>query len=230
MHRHPIIRLSLVAAFLALASSVVLAAAYQPAEPASDVVATPPTVESSLPAQENEETADPAPTSTSPLSLPMADAHARVTKKTFGLAVSPETSPVPNDRFTGYHVGVDFEVSEEEQGVDVPVWAVCDGPLLRKGFARGYGGYALQACEIDGEPATIVYGHLDEKSITHAISNTLVRGETVGLLGEGHSPETDGVRKHLHLGIHRGTDIDIRGYVRTADEINAWLDPLALMP
>jgi hypothetical protein len=44
------------------------------------------------------------------------------------------------------------------------------------------------------------------------------------MLGKGHSPETDGVRKHLHLGIHKGTSIDIRGYVPTQDSVEQWLD------
>ncbi len=57
----------------------------------------------------------------------------------------------------------------------------------------------------------------------------MTRGQTVGVLGKGHSKETDGVRKHLHLGIHRGTEIDIRGYVKETDEIDKWIDPLPLM-
>lgn len=33
-------------------------------------------------------------------------------------------------------------------------------------------------------------------------------------LGNGYSSDTDGERKHLHLGIHLGEVVDIRGYVQ----------------
>lgn len=162
------------------------------------------------------------------LGLPMTDALTRVTKKHFALHVTPETSPVENDRFSGYHVGVDFEIFEGEEEIDLPVFAVCDGPLKLKGFAKGYGGYALQACQLEGRDVMVVYGHLRLESIVTKQGAHIARGEHIGVLGRGYSSETDGVRKHLHLGLRRGTSVDIRGYTRDQNEIGDWIDPLPL--
>ncbi|NTU99252.1 hypothetical protein HGA64_04600 [Candidatus Falkowbacteria bacterium] len=42
---------------------------------------------------------------------PISDALSRVTKKPFGIKVSPKNSSVSPERFTGYHTGVDFETT-----------------------------------------------------------------------------------------------------------------------
>ncbi len=238
MRPHHFIHLSGIVAIVAVAASASFAyvdISTQAAEvvPTNDPIMTESTIETTpsveivveeaLPESEAESVIE------TKLGLPMTDAFARVTKKTFAFEVHPETSPVPNDRFNGFHVGVDFEVFDDEHDIDVPVYAICDGPLLLKGFAKGYGGYALQSCEIDGEKVTVVYGHLHLERIEFSPKELMTRGQTVGVLGKGHSKETDGVRKHLHLGIHRGTEIDIRGYVKETDEIDKWIDPLPLM-
>lgn len=162
--------------------------------------------------------------------LPMSDALARVTKKPFGLHITPETSPVENDRFSGYHVGVDFETFAEEQDIEIPIAAICDGPLILKKQANGYGGVAVQACKLDGEDVTIVYGHLALESIAAIVGQELKRGEQIGRLGQGYSEETDGVRKHLHLGIHQGSTLELRGYVQNEEEVSAWLDAQNHLP
>jgi murein DD-endopeptidase MepM/ murein hydrolase activator NlpD len=159
-----------------------------------------------------------------PLGEPLSDALARVTKKGFGLYVTPKNSPVQPERFTGYHTGVDFETTPAEQAVDVPVSAVCDGALALKEYASGYGGVAVQRCVLDSRDVTIIYGHLKLASITAKVGATLKRGDRLGVLGKGFSAETDGERKHLHLGIHLGTTIDIKGYVQTKAELAGWLD------
>lgn len=222
MRPHHIVHVSGIAALMAVTASVFFAYASPKIEPVS---AAPVVI------VESTTSTEPTPTSTpetlpepTKLGFPISNALDRVTKKTFGMEIHPETSPVPNDRFNGFHVGVDFETTEAEQDTDVPVMAVCDGPLLAKQFAKGYGGYALQSCELDGEPVIVLYGHLHLESITPNVKQELTRGETIGMLGKGHSPETDGVRKHLHLGIHKGTSIDIRGYVPTQDSVGQWLD------
>lgn len=156
--------------------------------------------------------------------LPMDNALARVTKKPFGLHITLATSPVENDRFSGYHVGVDFETFEDEQDIEILIYAICDGPLLLKKQATGYGGVAIQSCTLDGQPVQITYGHLALQSIEAEVGDELVRGQTIGRLGQGYSEETDGVRKHLHLGVHRGDEMDMRGYVQSEDEVAAWLD------
>src|SRR5688572_4987589 len=82
---------------------------------------------------------------------PIGAAASRVTKKPFGIEIHPQTSPVPGDRFDGFHVGVDFETFEDEAEIDVPVYAACEGPLLFKKQAKGYGGVAVQRCGLDGK-------------------------------------------------------------------------------
>jgi len=155
---------------------------------------------------------------------PIADALARITKKSFGLKVSPGHSPVSPEKFSGYHTGVDFETYPSEQDIAVPIYAICSGKLLIKKTVSGYGGVAVQGCKIAGLNATVIYGHLKLSSISAKINQELKAGEQLGLLGQGYSAETSGERKHLHLGIHRGTAINILGYVQSTEALKDWLD------
>jgi murein DD-endopeptidase MepM/ murein hydrolase activator NlpD len=234
MRPHHFIHVSGIVAIVAVAASASFAYVDVTTQAAAVVPSEPPVIEGAVAEDATlveERTPEPVeePISVPKLGLPITSAFDRVTKKTFALEIHPETSPVQNDRFNGFHVGVDFETFENEQEIDIPVFAVCDGPLLLKGFAKGYGGYALQSCEIDGETVIVLYGHMHLERIEAETKQMLTRGQTVGILGKGYSKETDGVRKHLHLGIHKGTEIDIRGYVQETDEIDQWIDPLPLM-
>lgn len=157
---------------------------------------------------------------------PMDRALERVTKKPFGIEILKGHSPVVNDRFSGYHVGVDFETFPEERGADVAVTAICDGPVILKTWANGYGGVLVQRCVLDGSDVHVLYGHIDVETATWTEGEQIAQGDTVALLGEGGTEETDGVRKHLHLGVHAGPELDIRGYVQDEAEISGWLDVL----
>ncbi len=53
--------------------------------------------------------------------IPIANAKSRITKKTFGLFVSPQNSPVLPEKFTGYHTGVDFETFLGDENTDINV-------------------------------------------------------------------------------------------------------------
>lgn len=160
---------------------------------------------------------------------PITNALARVTKKPFGIEIWPGHSPVENDRFSGFHVGVDFETFPYEQDLNVAISAVCDGPLLFKKFGHGYGGVAVQKCNLDDREVSLIYGHLRLESILPEPGQLLSRGQYIGDLGRGNSEETDGVRKHLHLGIRVGTGDDIRGYVKDSAEMIEFIDPLQYM-
>lgn len=162
------------------------------------------------------------------LTAPIDRALGRVTKKTFGLKVSPKDSPVSPERFSGYHTGVDFETTPDEQQADVPINAACDGTLALKEFASGYGGVAVERCKQGGDDVTVIYGHLRLSSITAKAGQALKTGDRLGLLGTGYSKETDGERKHLHFGIHKGTSINIKGYVQSEAELAGWIDALTL--
>jgi hypothetical protein len=160
------------------------------------------------------------------LGLPLDRALDRVTKKPFGIYVSPGHSPVSPEKFSGYHTGADFEILPGEENIDVSVSIVCAGKLLLKKYASGYGGVAVQSCKLEGQDVTIIYGHLRLSSITPIIGDQLKTGDHLGVLGKGYSVETDGERKHLHLGIHKGTAISILGYVQNSTDLSNWLDPL----
>lgn len=161
-----------------------------------------------------------------PLVPPLSDALLRVTKKPFGLRVTPETSPVQPDIFDGFHTGVDFEVFEHEFESVVPVMAVCSGRLLLKKWVPGYGGVAVQECVLAREHVTVIYGHLKLDSITPVPGARVAAGQVIGVLGQGQTEETDGRRKHLHLGIHKGTSFDVRGYVKDSSLLVEWIDVL----
>ncbi len=119
---------------------------------------------------------------------------------------------------------MDFETFPAEQNIDVPIYAVCTGKVLMKKVTTGYGGVLVQACTLNNQPVTIIYGHLKFASITATTGETLTAGRQIAILGKGYSTETDGERKHLHLGIHKGTGISILGYVSNASKLSDWID------
>jgi len=169
-------------------------------------------------------TPTPAPTLVTTVPWPIADGKDRVTKKFFGTYVTPQNSPVQPERFTGYHTGWDFETTPAELNADVPIVAACDGSLIYRNYVNGYGGVAIESCLFGGQTITVLYGHLRLASIV-ARSTNLKIGDRVGLLGSAYSTETDGERKHLHFGIHKGSAIELKGYVQNKADLSAWIDP-----
>lgn len=176
--------------------------------------------------------------SASGFAAPLDRASERITKKPFGIFITPQTSPVQPERFSGYHTGTDFEIFPEELNADVPVNAVCDGKLLVARTASGYGGVAVQSCDLNsqpaspeqqrGEPITIVYGHLNISSVKLKVGDQIKAGDILGSLGSNKSAQTDGERKHLHLGIHKGSSVSILGYVQNKAELSGWIDPCSV--
>ncbi|MCJ7541694.1 MAG: M23 family metallopeptidase [Desulfobacterales bacterium] len=160
----------------------------------------------------------------SPIRLPLISQQ-RVTKKEFGQLITPENSPVQPERFSGYHTGVDFKIFPKELTTNIEVHAICTGKVVLKKTVSGYGGVLVQACQLDGKPITVTYGHLKLSSLGQSLGQEIATDEVVGILGSAHSQETDGERKHLHLSFHKGTAINVRGYVNSSVELSAWLDP-----
>jgi hypothetical protein len=158
------------------------------------------------------------------LAQPLEKAEERIAKKPFGIFVSPVDSPISPERFTGYHNAVDYEVFEDEKEASVPIMAVCGGKLLEKRNVAGYGGLAIQECLFENQPVVIYYGHLRLTSIKQEVGSYLLPGEQFAVLGQGFSSETDGERKHLHLGVSKGEKTDVRGYVPNKSELENWLD------
>lgn len=177
----------------------------------------------------NNNSLDSATNSSALLFPPISSALERVTKKPFGIYITPKNSPVSPERFTGFHTGVDFEILPGEENKDVWISAVCSGALLVKEYANGYGGVVIESCKLDKEDVTIIYGHLKLASLKIKPGDKIIAGENIGILGKGYSTETSGERKHLHLGVHKGMSINIKGYVQNKDELNNWLDALKFL-
>ncbi len=159
------------------------------------------------------------------LAPPLTKSGKRVSKKSFGLFISPKNSPVQPEKFQGYHTGSDFEIFAGEETSEVVVRAVCEGNLLLKESATGYGGVVVQSCNLNTEPTTVIYGHLKLSSVPKDAGDRLALGENIAVLGQAYSRETDGERKHLHLGFYMGNSVNIKGYVSTIGELKEWIDP-----
>lgn len=175
------------------------------------------------------------PISSSKLIEPVYEFKERIIKKPFGIYITPETSPVQPDKFTGYHAGVDAEFDDVLE--DIPVLAIADGTILVRAHVPGYGGVVVIRHIIRGVSILALYGHLDSASFLPAAISQVTAGSQIGILGDGHSEETDGARKHLHFSLYpdRGDEktspelsrrIDFRGYVKTEEELANWLNPL----
>ena len=162
-------------------------------------------------------------TPTRPVADPLNQASTRVTKKPFSIYITPKTSPVQPEKFMGYHTGTDFETFPSEANSNIPFYAICEGKILQKRTATGYGGVLVQACTINKQTVTVIYGHIKLSSISKNAGNNLMLGEQIGFLGQPPA-ETDGERKHLHLGIHKGSAVNILGYVQRQSDLSGWLD------
>ena len=165
-----------------------------------------------------------APTVHNALAAPMERLSERRIIKPFGIFITPDNSPVLPERFSGYHTGVDFEILAGEENLGVTVLAICDGELLVKRWAGGYGGVAVQACQINNEPVTVIYGHVALESIKYDVGDRISRGATLGMLAQP-GPATDNERQHLHLGIHKGSEVNLLGYVPSQSQLESWINP-----
>jgi murein DD-endopeptidase MepM/ murein hydrolase activator NlpD len=156
---------------------------------------------------------------------PVAGFASRVTKKPFGIYITPQNSPIKPEKFTGYHTGADAEYSDVEG--DVPVYVIANGTISLSRWVSGYGGALVIRHIIHGQPAQIVYGHLDPTRLSK-LGATVAKGERIGYLGQGYTQQTDGERKHLHLGIHMGEAVNLKGYVAQNTELSTWINPVSL--
>lgn len=160
---------------------------------------------------------------------PLPRTDERPILKPFGIHITRENSPVKPERFSGYHTGIDFEILPGEEESDVEVRAICNGAILQARRVSGYGGVLIQSCALNDEAVTVLYGHLDLSSVTHAVGDVLRQGNRIGVLGNPSEGETDGERKHLHLGVHRGTSIELRGYAPRKEDLSRWIEPANIL-
>jgi len=152
-----------------------------------------------------------------------------VTSKPFGIYITPNTSPIQPEKFTGYHTGVDIEIPDDFQNVDVPVYSISDGVVKLARTASGYGGVMAIVYEIEDSSYVAVYGHLRFSSFSVSVGDKVAAGQKIAVLGNGFSKETDGERKHLHFAVKPGSDVDLRGYVSNKTDLDEWVDPVAFL-
>lgn len=160
------------------------------------------------------------------LYYPIKDFLIGITKKPFGVYITPETSPVQPDRFTGYHTGVDVEIFPGELEKEIKVYSISNGIVVRSERVNGYGGLLMIEHTVSGRKNLGIYGHLDPDEMK-SVGATVYAGEQIAILGDDKSEETDFTRKHLHFGLYQREPLDIRGYVQTKQELSAWLDPVS---
>ncbi len=162
---------------------------------------------------------------------PLTGGAFRPTPLHFGLYVTPDPAhnPIsPPERFIGYHAATDFEVYPDEENINVPVYAVCSGTIAYSSFAEGYGGLIAEHCVLGKEKVTVLYGHLLLSSLPK-VGDQVTQSQTIALLAPARSHDSDGNRKHLHLGIHRGWDMTFLGYVQTEAELSQFIDPQTVL-
>jgi len=94
---------------------------------------------------------------------PVDNFRTRVTKKPFGLYVTPDTSPVSPERFSGYHSGADAEFSDTESEVEVR--AIANGTVKLANTVSGYGGVVVIEHVIKETTYQVIYGHLDPNDL-----------------------------------------------------------------
>lgn len=158
---------------------------------------------------------------------PLGQANKRVTKKPFGIFVTSQNSPVQPERFSGYHTGADFEILPGEENRDIAVKSICGGTIRSVRSADGYGGLIVQECLLENQLIMVIYGHIRISGASVSVNQYLPPNTPVAFLGTPGS-ETDGERKHLHLGIKKGSASDIRGYVGNQGELLYWINPLSM--
>jgi murein DD-endopeptidase MepM/ murein hydrolase activator NlpD len=126
--------------------------------------------------------------------------------------------------FLGITVEPITKSSMVRQGELIPVFSVCEGNIRFVGTINGYGGVIIQECMLDDSPVQVLYGHVSLQNAVITVGEKVQEGEQISLLGEHFSAEAGGERKHLHLGIRKGKEIDFRGYVQSESELDNWID------
>ncbi len=133
-------------------------------------------------------------------------------------------------RFVGYHTGVDIEIDPEDSNRDVPVYSIYNGEVIRVEEASGYGGVVAIRHGFEGnKDITGIYGHLRLRDIKVAPGQKITSGYLIGYLGAAYTSENGVERKHLHFGLYKNREVDIRGYTDRQKELDNWFDPSAFL-
>lgn len=129
-------------------------------------------------------------------------------------------------RFVGYHTGVDIEIDPADLEKDVPVYAISSGEVIVAEEASGYGGVVAIRHSFEGNKNVIgIYGHLRLRDIKATSGQKITSGYLIGYLGAAYTSETGVERKHLHFGLYKDSNVNIKGYADTKAELAEWFDP-----
>lgn len=148
-----------------------------------------------------------------------------ITKKPFGIFITPENSPIQPERFSGFHTGADVEIDSADLSRDIPIYSIAAGRVLKSTRAAGYGGVLAIEHWIAGERVVGIYGHLDPASLA-PLNREVQAGDRIGILGEANTSKTDFNRKHLHFGLYKGENVELLGYVESKNDLKQWVDPV----
>jgi murein DD-endopeptidase MepM/ murein hydrolase activator NlpD len=148
-----------------------------------------------------------------------------ITKKPFGIFITPKNSPIQPERFSGFHTGVDVEIEPFDLSQGIPIYSIAAGRVLKSTRAAGYGGVLAIEHRVAGERVVGIYGHLDPASLV-PLNHRVQDGERIGILGEANTSKTDFNRKHLHFGLYKGKGVALLGYVDDKDKLKQWIDPV----
>ncbi len=164
------------------------------------------------------------------LFYPMTRYTTRITNRSYAQKITPEDSkPLAcGDPFEGLHTGDDLEVSSSELEGDSPVYAIADGTVLDVAEVSGYGGLIVTQHTINGQTYTAYYGHISTAKTTIKAKDAVTAGQRITVLGANCSAETSNERKHLHFALHKGSEVDVKGYASAA-EISEWVNPKELL-
>lgn len=114
------------------------------------------------------------------LAEPVKDFKARVTKKPFGIYITPENSPIQPERFNGYHTGADAEYGDVTD--DVAVFAIADGTITYSQWTSGYGGCFILKVNINGTQHSVLYGHIRPSALP-SVGQQFKKDDQIAVLG-----------------------------------------------
>jgi murein DD-endopeptidase MepM/ murein hydrolase activator NlpD len=121
-----------------------------------------------------------------------------------------------------------MEILPGEENNPVPVYAIGSGTVTFVGPVAGYGGVILE--KLASDSFTVLYGHVNYLASSIKVGDQVAGGRQLTILGNAFSSQTGGERKHLHLGLYKGSGEYFRGYEATmAGLTDHWLDPLVFL-
>jgi murein DD-endopeptidase MepM/ murein hydrolase activator NlpD len=176
------------------------------------------------------------PASTLTLVYPLSNFVARITQNDFGKyypvggTTNPDRAVCPNATYyVGYHTANDLETFPDELNIAVSIKSIADGTVREVSPVSGYGGLIVIEYNLGGSTYTAYFGHINLATATVKAGDHVKAGQYIVDLGPQCSGTNGDVRKHLHFGLHKGTAIDVRGYVPDQTTLSNWVDPKILL-